>query len=200
MDREKVKELAEQSRRAFDFVQKLYYESSYMVREIESALADEEEKFVICRPSGYAISSLNSRGLEPQNVNWWLLRRFLVSFVPEDKTQMAGGTTKTQFKDDLKVLCFRIVMDDKDTPPMMFAGVLYDINNKNSSWQKFEHLIVHIEYRAPKVFVDPKKIEYDDAYAKFRGKLLGKELFTINSSEDLQKKIISPALELYRSV
>lgn len=57
---------------------------------------------------------------------------------------------------------FRIVMDDKDTPPMVFAGVLYDIGN--------------------------------------RGKLLHKELFTINSSEDLQKKIISPALELYRSV
>lgn len=31
-------------------------------------------------------------------------------------------------------------------------------------------------------------------------KLQRVELFSVNSSEDLQKKIIAPALELYRSV
>lgn len=200
MNKEQIKELSEQSRRAFDFIQKLYHESSYMIREIEVALADEEEKFAICRPSGYAITAASSRGLEPQNVHLWLLRRFLVCFVPEDRTQMTGGVTKTEFKDDLKVLFFRIILDDKEIPPTVFAGALYDIVNKNSAWQKFENLMAHIEYRAAKVFKDVKKIDYKDAFTEFSGKLLGRELFTVNSSEDLQKKIISPALELYRSV
>ena len=200
MDKGQIRDLSEQSRRAFDFIQKLYHEVSYMIREVESALADEEKKFVICKPGGYSISTVTSRGLEPVNVNQWLLRRFSVYFVPGEKTQTIGGTTKTEFRDDLKALFLRMVMDDKDDPPGVFFGVLYNIVNKSATWQKFENLISHIEGQANKVFVDPRQIEYEDGSAKFSGKLLRKELFSINSSEDVKKQIIGPALGLFRSV
>lgn len=200
MDRSEIKELSEQSGRAFGFVQKLYHEVSYMIREIESALADEEEKFVICRPGGYGITAATSKGLEPIYVNQWLLRRFSVCFASEENVQSVGGNTKTQFKDQLKILYLRVVMDDKDLPPTVFAGVLYDIHNKHAEWQKYENLIGHIEYQAQKVFHDVSRVEYEDRYAKFKGKFLYKELFEINSSEDVQKQIVRPAIQLYRTV
>ncbi len=200
MEDKELKDLSEQSRRAFDFIQKLYHEVSYMIREIETALADETEKFVICKPSGYGISTAASRGLEPAYVNQWLLRRFSVYFVPEERTQTIAGTSKTEFVGDLKALCFRVVMDDKDIPPSMFYGVIYNITKWSAKMLKFENLISHIEGNAQKVFADPDRIEYEDGSTKFTGKLIRTALFTINSSEDLQKKIISPALELYRSI
>lgn len=200
METKELEELSEQSRRAFDFVQKLYHEVSYMIREIETALADEPEKFTICKPAGYAISAATSKGLEPVFVNQWLLRRFSVYFVPENRTQTIAGTTKTEFASDLKALCFRVVMDDKEITPSVYCGVIYNITKASQKLQKFENLISHIEGQAQKVFANPERIEYEDGSAKFAGKLRRVELFSVNSSEDLQKKVIGPALELYRSV
>jgi hypothetical protein len=200
MEKTQIKELDEQTRRAFDFVQKLYHEVSYMIREVESALADEEEKFKICKPGGYSISTFTSRGLEPVNVNNWMLRRLSVCFVPEDSTEIAGGSPKTELTDGLKAFSLRVVLDEKDMPPTVFSGVLFNFEKKHSGYQKLEKIIGHIEYRAYKTFKDISKIEYEDNYCKFSGKLLHKELFSINSSEDIQKHILLPALELYRSI
>jgi hypothetical protein len=59
------KGLIEQTRLAFDFIQKLYLEASYLVKEIEGQLAEEEEQFVFGRSGGYAVTARSSTGLEP---------------------------------------------------------------------------------------------------------------------------------------
>ena len=77
------KQVTEQCKLAFDFVQKLFLEVSYFIKEVEGLLL--EESFIIGRPKGYQISARSSLGLEPVSVNMWLLRRFAVFFAERDK-------------------------------------------------------------------------------------------------------------------
>ncbi len=105
-------EITEQTNLAFDFIQKLYLEVSYLIKEIEGILHEEEEKFIIGRPAGYGISARSSTGLESTNVNLWLLRKFAVFFVPEDKTRVERGQTITEIDDNLKILYLRIILRD----------------------------------------------------------------------------------------
>jgi len=194
-------EIVEQSNLAFNFVEKLYLESSYLIKEIEGILNEEEEKFVIGRPAGYAISSVSSRGLEPNNVRMWLLKKFSVFFVPEEKTEYKRGVHTTKINKDLKVLYLRIVLYDKNVKkPTVYSGVLYNIEKKvEISWiKKFEHIMTNLEYNENKVFKDIQKINYENIYIKIQGELIKNNLYEINDSETIVKKIIKPSLELYR--
>jgi len=194
-------EIVEQSNLAFNFVEKLYLESSYLIKEIEGILNEEEEKFVIGRPTGYAISSVSSRGLETNNIRMWLLKKFSVFFVPEEKTEYKRGVHTTKINKDLKVLYLRIVLYDKNVKePTVYSGVLYNIEKKvEISWiKKFEHIMTNLEYNENKVFKDIQKINYENIYIKIQGELIKNSLFEINDSESIVKKIIKPSLELYR--
>jgi len=194
-------EIVEQSKLAFNFVEKLYLESSYLIKEIEGILNDEEEKFVIGRPAGYAISSVSSRGLEPNNVRMWLLKKFSIFFIPEEKTEYKRGVHTTKINKDLKVLYLRIVLNDKNVKePTVYSGVLYNIEKKpEAKWiTKFEHIMSILEYNENKVFKDIKKINYENIYIKIKGELIKNSLFEINDSETIVKKIIKPSLKLFR--
>jgi len=194
-------EIVEQSNLAINFIEKLYLESSYLIKEIEGILNEEEEKFVIGRPAGYAISSVSSRGLEPNNVRMWLLKKFSVFFVPEEKTEYKRGVHTTKINKDLKVLYLRIVLYDKNVKePTVYSGVLYNIEKKvEISWiKKFEHIMTNLEYNENKVFKDIQKINYENIYIKIQGELIKNNLYEINDSETIVKKIIKPSLELYR--
>ena len=81
-------ETAKQIKNAFEFIQKLFNESSYLIKEIEGQLAENEHRFQILKTSGYAISGRSSNGLEANNVIFWLLRKFGVAFVEETKTEL----------------------------------------------------------------------------------------------------------------
>jgi hypothetical protein len=194
-------ELIEQTHLAFDFIQKLYLEASYLVKEVEGILYEEEEKFIIGRPSGYGISSARSSGLESSNVTQWLMRKFSVFFVPEDKTKLERGQTITKIDENLKVLFFRIVLNNKDIKePKIFSGILYNIKKKPQvKWNKIENAMGHIEYHGDKIFKNIKDIDFEDGYIKFQGKFDEINLFKINDSESILRKIIKPSLELYRS-
>jgi len=194
-------EIVEQSNLAFNFVEKLYLESSYLIKEIEGILNEEEEKFVIGRPTGYAISSVSSRGLETNNIRMWLLKKFSVFFVPEEKTEYKRGVHTTKINKDLKVLYLRIVLYDKNVKePTVYSGVLYNIEKKpEAKWiTKFEHIMSILEYNENKVFKDIKKINYENIYIKIKGELIKNSLFEINDSETIVKKIIKPSLKLFR--
>ena len=52
-------EVATQIKNAFDFIQKLYNESSYLIKEIEGQLGESDLRFQILRPSGYGITTRN---------------------------------------------------------------------------------------------------------------------------------------------
>ena len=194
-------ELVKQNNLAFDFIEKLYLESSYLVKEIAGLLNEEEEGFIIGKPGGYGITTSTSKGLEPNNVKSWLLRKFSVFFVAEEKTELRGGVTVTKINKDLKVLYLRIKFYNKTIQvPTVYSGVLYGIERQNDhSWvKKFEQIMGHIEYNENKFFTDLKKINYEDRYIKVRGELITNKLFDINDSDTIVKKIIKPSLELYR--
>ncbi|MDD5070425.1 MAG: hypothetical protein PHV17_06815 [Candidatus Omnitrophica bacterium] len=198
------KVIIEQSKLAFDFVQKLYFETSYLIKEIEGMLAEEEEKFVIGKPAGSAISARTSRGLEATNVSLWTIRKLAVFYIPEVATQTRGGQTFTKFGDKLKLIYFRVILNEKDLEePYLLAGVFYEINNKTkpNNWpQKFENVMGHLEYNESKVFHKLDPIRYEDPYIKFKGKLFSVNLFDIKDSAEIQKKIIKPALKLFRAI
>ena len=192
-------ELVEQTNLAFDFIQKLYLEVSYLVKEIEGILGEEEEKFVIGRPAGYGVSTIRSTGLESNYVMSWMLRKFSVFFVPEDKTKVIGGQTITPLEQDLRVLYLRILLNDKEiSEPCIYSGALYDIKKKpNIKWTKFEHAMAHLEYRGDQIFKNIMPVQYEDAYLSLRGELIKNNLYEINDSEKIVKKIIEPSLRLY---
>jgi len=194
-------EIVEQSNLAFDFIEKLYLESSYLIKEIAGILNEEEEKFVIGKPSGYGISTTSSRGLEVNNVRLWLLKKFSVFFIPEEKISLRGGGTITKIDKDLKILYLRIVLNDKNIKePAVYFGVLYNIKKKSKTkwFSKFEQVMSNLEYNDYKVFKDIKKIDYENIYIKVQGELIKNNLFEITDSESIVKKIINPSLKLFR--
>ncbi len=194
-------EIVEQTNLAFDFIQKMYLEVSYLIKEIEGILHEEEEKFIIGRPAGYGISARSSTGLESTNVNLWLLRKFAVFFIPEDKTKIERGQTITRMDENLKILYLRIVLRDKKiNEPTVYSGVLYKIQKKpQAKWiGKFENVTGYLEYNDDRFFKDVGEINYEDAHIKLQGELVKNNLFEIDDSETILKKIIKPSLELYR--
>jgi hypothetical protein len=194
-------EIVEQSNLAFNFVEKLYLESSYLIKEIEGILNEEEEKFVIGKPSGYGISTTSSKGLEVNYVRLWLLKKFSVFFIPEEKTTPRGGGTITKMDKDLKILYLRIVLYDKNIKePTVYSGVLYDIEKiSETEWpSKFEQAMSNLEYNDYRVFKDIEKIDYENIYIKVQGELIKNSLFEITDSESIVKKIINPSLKLFR--
>jgi len=190
----------EQTNLAFDFLQKLYLEVSYLVKQIEGTLS-EEERFVIGKPAGYGVSTRSSIGLEAANVRLWLMRKFAIFFVPEDKTAIERGQTVTRIDGTLKVLYLRFLLHDKSvTEPTVYGGVLHSIEAKPSAkWiVKFENVMGHISYNDEKVFKNPESIDFEDSYVRFQGELIGRNLFEINDSKAITDRLLKPALELYR--
>lgn len=197
------KGMIKQTGLAFDYIQKLYYEVSYLIKELEGILSEEKEEFIIGRPSGYSINTRSSTGLEASNVKLWLLRKFAVFFIPKDKTDIKGGQTITEISKNLKILYVRIVLNDEEgDEPTIYSGGLYNIHKKpHVKWiKKFEHIMNHLEYNDNKVFSDAKKIDYEDSYIKLQGKLIKNRLFEINNSEAILEKIIKPSLDIYRGI
>jgi len=194
-------EVINQTNLAFDFIQKLYIEVSYLVKEVAGILREEDERFIIGRPAGYSITTRSSTGLEPANVKLWVLRKFAVFFVPEDVTNQERGQTKTTIDKDLRVLYLRILLNDKTIKePVIYSGVLRSIEKtRQVKWpEKFEHIMGHIEYNDDKVFKDTEKVNYKDAYIELQGELIKNNLFEINDSEAILNRLIKPSLELYR--
>lgn len=197
-------EIVQQTKIAFGFIQKLYFEVSYLIKEIEGLFAEEEEQFIICRPSGYNITTRSSNGLDANYVHFWLLRKLAVAFVKSDSSPIVRGQTITKIAPETKVIYLRIILDDKDIPePTLFFGVLYGFFKKSQPAQwptKLEQLLTSFEYNEAKVFANPDSINYEDAYVRFKGRLSSLPLYEINSSEEIHEKIIKPAQKLYNEI
>jgi hypothetical protein len=195
----KNKELIEQTKLAFDFIHKVYLETSYLVKEIEGLLSEEEERFVIGRPSGYHVSARSSTGLEARLISLWTMRSLSVFFAPEDMVKNSRGQTITNFENDPKVLLLRAVFDDPEIDqPMVFFGTLENFKPINKKWEKVEHVIGHIGYYEDRVYGNLPKVDYKDSYIEFTGHLFSVNLFDVNSSEDIKTELLAPALELFR--
>lgn len=195
------KDIIEQTKLAFDFMERLYLEVSYLIKEIEGILRKEKEEFVIGRPSGYGISARSSTGLESASVSLWLLRTFSVFFVPKGRTGHQGGVTTTKIDGSLKVLYLRVLLNDRSVEqPAVYAGVLHNIIPKPTAkpFEKFEHAMNHLEYHVERVFTNPDTINYEDGRIKVQGKLMRHNLFDIKDSKTVMENIVKPLLELYK--
>lgn len=191
--------LSKQIKNAFDFIQKLYNESSYLIKEIEGQLSENEKRFIILRPSGYHVSSRSSSGLEPHHVYLWLMRKFAVAFIEEQDTEQKSQTT-TIISDDLKVLYYKIILDDKNIKfPKILYGVIYNIKKLNKDVTKFEKLMAHFEYNDSKIFIG-NTIDFTSNIVSLKGSFKEVNLLDIKSSEDLMKKVIQPSLKLYDKI
>jgi len=196
--------LVDQTRLAFQYIEKLYFEVSYLIKEVEGLLGESEEKFIFGRPSGYGITARGSTGLDPNLVSLWLLKKLAVIYIPEEITSIKGGNSTTKFENDPRIIYLRIVLDDKlISQPTVSFGIMYDFEKKNATdkWPtKIENLIGHFEYSEKRVFKDPENIEYEDANLKLKGRLQTINLFDITDSEQVMVKIIAPVLEMFRSL
>ena len=194
-------EIVEQTKLAYEYLQKLYLETSYFIKEVEGLLGKENEEFIIGRPSGYSITSNRSAGLESGNIELWLLRKMAVFFVPRGSTIEKGGQTNTKIDNKIKVIYLRIVLDAKNiSEPVLYSGILYNFITKGKKFpEKIEQIMSHIEYRDAQVFKNPLSIDYADGYLSFNGILFVEKLFDLNSSEEIYNKIVVPALELFRN-
>jgi hypothetical protein len=194
--------LIEQTRLAFDFIQKLYLETSYLIKELEGQLAEEGEHFILARSGGYAVTARSSLGLEPVAVNFWPLRKFAAMFVPKEMTTTEGGQTKTPFKKDIVVLYLRVILDEKNiSEPYVYFGILYNFEKKSEpkAWPvKIENILASLEYNETKVFINIKNLEYDYSTFGFKGNLFRVNLYDIKSSDDIQNLLVKPALIMFR--
>ena len=192
-------ELVKQCSLAFEFIQKLYFEASYLIKEIEGIL--DQKGFKIGRPKGYQINTRSSSGLDTWYVNLWLLRKFGVFFAREEQMSLSRGRTTLSFESGAKIIYLRVLLDDDETKePLIYYGVLYGVK-KGQAWKwpaKFENVMQHIEYNDDKIFnKDLSQIDHQDAYIEFKGHLLSMPLFDINDSKIIVNKIIEPSIALF---
>jgi len=124
-----------------------------------------------------------------------------VAFVEESSTRLEGGMTFTEINENLKILYFRIVLDDKNKPePKLMFGVFYHIKKNKDSVKKFENLMGAFEYNDNKIFAKYPDIDYEDGAIKIAGKFNTADLLEINSSIELMEKVIQPAIRIYESI
>ena len=193
------KELVTQTKRAYEFLEKLFFEVSYLIKEVEGML--NEEGFTICKCGGYAITTRSSNSLDTKGVNMWLLRKMSVAFVEEDKTELYQGITKTPIDDSLKVLYLRIVLNHSIfQEPTLVAGCFHNIQATYKNTKTFEHLLAYFEQKGDKLFQSEGNVDYSEPNFQIQGEIFHTNLYDINESIAIKTKIVDPMLELYRSV
>ena len=192
---------------AFDFLQRLYDETATLVREIERLLGSEPECFMIGRPSGYSISTRGSTGLEQQNVNRWLTRRFAVFFAPESAFNSHGAQTVTPLPSG-SLMYLRFLLDGYDSfkfgktsfdAPTLLFGVLQDASCPNGKKNKFEQLMNEMEYVEAKLLSNLPNIELNEAYVSVKGRLQAVPLLDLTDSLAVDTKVIQPLLQRWRN-
>lgn len=193
-------QLEMQTRNALDFVQKLYFEISYLIKEVEGLL--QHEDFKIGRPSGYGVTSGKSTGLEPANVESWLGKTFTVFFAAKEDCSDSKGQTVTEFKDSLKVLFLDIELESRNKKkPTISCGVLYNIKPKKPDFVKFEQAMNHVFfYYRDKLVISGHDLKYEDSYISFKGEVSTLPLFSVQASDDVVQKIVTPMLAAYREL
>ena len=194
-----MSDLATETRNAFEFIEKLYFETSYLIKEVEGLLQEEEERFVIVRPSGYQVSAVHSDGLEPSYVRSWLRKVVAVAFVPEAATSLVKGQTITPLNDELRVLFLVIpFFADGLREPTAFFGSVRSIKSRGGPDSKLERLMWRFPALWQKMFVKPPTLDFEEGTRSMKGKFKKLGLYSLTDSEEVRKKLVAPMLALYR--
>jgi hypothetical protein len=202
---------ANQIKNAFDFIQRLYHESASLIREIAELLSKNNHEFQLFS-DGYCMCSRTSIGLEPKEVDAWLLRKFAVAFVEKSIVDLQnvddsltanlklqnGLASCTKIDENFKLLYFRFLLDDKNqSEPQLIFGVFYDIKFHKDWVKKRGNILVAIEYADDKLLAQFPDVDYEDNNFKLKGKLKKVNLLDINSTDELIEKVITPAIQIF---
>jgi hypothetical protein len=194
------KQLNEQTESSFDFIEKLYSECAYLVKEIEGLLKNKEEKFVIGRQRGYQISASSSLGLN--SPDQWMYKKLCAYFVPDSMTKVRGGRTETPFSKELKMIYLLIILsEDKFKTPKIAIGTLSEFKKTTKRLPKVEYFVIPYMGKIWKFVKEQGSVGsrlYKDYQIEFRTKFLIRDLFDINNVQDIEKKLINPVLRLFR--
>ena len=134
-------------------------------------------------------------------MHFWLLRKFGFAFVEETNTELKRGQNFTVINKELKVIYFRVILDDnKESKPQLIFGVFYEIEKFKKWIEKFENLMGQFEYTDNKMFAKFPNIDYEDGNFKIKGKFKKVNLLDINSSDELIEKVINPAIKIYEEI
>ena len=97
-----------------------------------------------------------------------------------------------QFNIDIQVVINtgRYITDPSVKKIVVYKRACFILKNDGTVWV--------FGYNDNKIFSDINKVDYEDTYIKIEGKLIKNNLFEINDSETIVKKIIQPSLQLYR--
>ena len=194
-----TKNLENQTKNAIEYMDRLFYEISYLVKEIEGQLL--KENFAIGLVNGYQVSSRTSSGLESHFVQYWMPKTFSVFFCEEGISETRGGQTFTKFKPDLKLLLIHIDISSLISKmPIIYFGVIHNIKPKISKWSKWEYAMIRFSYDHEKIFENLSKTEYSDNYFSFKRKFKSVPLFEIKDSESILTRIINPMIKMYSTI
>jgi len=128
-----------QTRNALNFVRKLHIEISYLIKEIEGLLLEEDERFLLLKPGGYQIVARTSNGLDSSGVDLWMPKDISAFFCPEGYIDLIKSTTTTKPKDNLRIILFHILLIDNDiSEPKIFYGFFDQIKLKRENFTKVE--------------------------------------------------------------
>ena len=187
-----------QFQNAFEFINKLHHEISYLIKEVEGILQQEDEQFIIGRPGGYQVTTRTSTGLEPVNVEYWMPKTFTVFFRPGEQT--AQSVTNTKFHESLRLLLIHIDLFRKDVnkPRIIFGCLNKVLCHRPEKFKKFEQIVGKFPYHHHRILHGLPNISYTDGDCTLEGYMYEEDLFSINSSDDISNNIIPKMLNLYR--
>lgn len=119
----------------------------------------------------------------------------------ESSTELKKGQNFTEINAELKVLYFRIILEDKnESEPKLIFGIFHSIKKNKEFIKKFENLMGYFEYTDNKLFSKFPEIDYEDGNFKIKGSFKKVNLLDINSSDELIEKVIKPIIKLYKSI
>ena len=124
-------------------------------------------------------------------------QRYLVLCRSEDTHEK--GITTTKESPDLKLLLLHIGLPDENIQrARVLAAHLENVRFKQARYKKFENYMTRFAYVPHRIFKEPGPITYSDSYFSISGSYVEEDLFSIQDSEAIVKKLVEPMLEIWR--
>lgn len=131
-----------------------------------------------------------------------MYKKLCAYFMPESITKVIGGRTEISFNEDLKMIYLLIILsEDKFKTPKIAIGTLSEFKKSTRRLRKVEYFIIPYMGKIwdfVKEDGSNSRRFYKDSQIEFRAKFVIRDLFDVNSVQDIEKKLINPALRLYR--
>ena len=198
-------DLVRDTSNAFAYVQRLYDETATLIREVERLIGQRRSDLGICRPSGYAITSRSSTGLDGSNVERWMTKRLAVAF-SEAAAGVERGQTSTPLGEEVRILYLRVLLDGYDrfvfdgtslTEPTLLYGLFTTALIPKRNHTKFENMMGALEYYEPEVMAKLPEVEVNRPDATVRGRLQRLPLFSLADAKTVDLQLVGPWLRMY---